>query len=98
MLLCLDLEQDMAIRGQNNFDYARLELLYQPSDYAIANSTPLTELQQYLGHPELYFLTNFQQFNEHGFDQDAISNLSKITAKHIDKYDPTQMLGRVNLN
>ena len=51
-----------------------------------------------MGHPELYFLTNFQKFNERGFDQNAISNLSHITAKHIDKHDPSQMLGRVNFN
>lgn len=66
-MYCIDSNQTIEIRGADNFDYTKLDILFVPCTpnnitQTCMNNT-LDSLNEYLDHPELYMITNKEEFN-----------------------------------
>lgn len=60
-LYCID-NIPLSIRGQDNFDYQRLDIIFNPCIEDLENNVCVNKtfdgLMEYLGVPELYLLYN----------------------------------------
>lgn len=82
-LFCLDYPPSMLIRGFDNFDYVRLDIIYQPSPASVSNNVTFTQAMQYLGTPELYLVYNQQRLTVNEFFEDFIINEAVVYSQHL---------------
>ena len=95
ILYCVDEDQELMVRGANNFNYTRLDLQLTLSEEFIQSNKTLQDVQSYLSAPELYILKNDQVFNNIKYPRSVVRKESSILATHLDTSQPYYMEARI---
>lgn len=88
-LFCLDTDKILEIRGQDNFDYQRLDIIYMPCTEDLQAGTCVGQSYEdmiaYLGVPELYLVVNRQRLDLGEYDEEKmIIKESIVIADHLE--------------
>jgi hypothetical protein len=95
-LLCIDNDEELAIRGESSFDSVELQINLIACDSSQSNHSckfeSPSELKDWLGHPELVVIYNEVTFdNRYYKEEDYFSKKAKMISRHVDKRQNNQL-------